>query len=77
MGEKVKIQRLAAVPYTGIDPADNGAIQAKQGDVVEVSPAKAEQLRTDFPNQWGKPGEVDEALRAEMTEKEAGKKKRK
>ena len=76
MGEKVKLQRLAKVPYTGIDPADNGVIQANQGDVVEVSPAKAEQLRSDFPNQWGKLGEVDETLRATVAaEKKKGKRK--
>ena len=31
-----------------------GSITAKEGEIIEVSPEKAEQLLTDFPKEWEK-----------------------
>ena len=46
------LKRIGKTLYRGMDPISGIAIECEPGEVVVVSPPKAEQLGSDFPEDW-------------------------
>ena len=63
--DKVKLKHLGD-GYRGVDPVTKTDVVAvAYGDVVAVSPEKAEQMLADFPEEWE---ETSEAVTEEVAE---------
>jgi len=50
-GENMKNLKHIGEGYYGFEP-DGATVSVSVGQTVEVSDAKAEQLLSDFPNEW-------------------------